>query len=506
MLNKLITELCDYSAVNRLIYEHDKTYCINRLLHLLHADCYEKQPYQPHENIESLLNDILDYAVSHDVLQENTITFRDILSADIMNCFTPFPSQIIDKYLFLYNENPKLATDYFYSFSKNTNYIMTERVKKDIKWKTSTPYGEIDITINLSKPEKDPKDIAAAKSVVSTGYPKCLLCYENEGFEGNANHPPRSNHRIIPMDLAGESWFLQYSPYVYYNEHCIILNSSHTPMQINHNTFVKLLAFVEKLPHYFIGSNADLPIVGGSILSHDHFQGGNYDFAMALCKARTDLTFTGYEDIKAVVVDWALSTIRLVSTDTKKLADLANKILTTWRGYSDINNEILSYTDENGTATPHNTITPIARFRDGNYELDLILRNNRTSKEHPLGIFHPHAKYHNIKKENIGLIEAMGLAVLPARLKTELSYLANALTDEAAEKNLIADESMRHHLFFYTQLKVFFDKSVDTDALVFVQKQVGTVFTKILDNCGVFKNTKKGNCGFAQFVEFVNQN
>lgn len=459
MINKYLSELIDYGMDNALIKKEDEIYVINRVLNLIGGDSFEREEYVKHDNIEELLNDILDFAAENGKLETNSLTYRDILSADIMDYFTPMPSVLNDKYSELYKKSPKLATDYFYNLSKLNNYIMTERIKKNIVWKTKTKeYGDLDLTINLSKPEKDPRDIANAKKVKQTGYPKCLLCKENVGFEGNTNHPPRSNHRIIPVTIENEQWYLQYSPYGYFNEHCILLNGEHTPMKISKSTFDKLLSFVEQYPHYFMGSNADLPIVGGSILTHDHYQGGNYEFPMAKAPVRFEVKFDGFEDVEAGVVDWALSTIRLKSGNKESLSYLADKILKVWREYSDSENDVLAYTD-----APHNTITPIARVRDNLFELDLILRNNRTTDEHPLGIFHPHAEYHHIKKENIGLIEAMGLAVLPPRLCTELGEL---------------DETLK--------------------------ETIGQIFGKILDNCGVFKNTEAGNNGIRKFAESVN--
>ena len=452
-----LTELADYAVETKLITEDDRTYCINRVLNLIGGNEYERVEYKKHDNIEEILDGLLNFAYENKKIPDNTIGYRDLLSADIMDVFTPKPSVVKETFYDLYEKNPEDATDYFYQLSRNDNYIMTNRVKKDIRWKTNTKYGEIDITINLSKPEKDPKAIAAAKNQKQTGYPKCLLCMENEGFEGSLTHPPRANHRVIPVMLNDHKWGMQYSPYVYYNEHCILLNSEHTPMKITKNTFENLLAFVTRFPHYFMGSNADLPIVGGSILTHDHFQGGRYEFAMAKQPLRMKVDIKGYEDIEVGVVDWALSTIRLRGDNTARLAELGDKILTKWREYSDEDNDILAYTD-----APHNTITPIARQKDGKFELDLILRNNRTTEEHPLGIFHPHAEYHHIKKENIGLIEAMGLAVLPARLKTELGELT-------AEK----------------------------------KEEVGQIFACILENCGVFKDNEKGNAGIKKFLENI---
>lgn len=457
MINRYLSELVDYGIARRLIMREDECYVVNRILHLIGCESFQREPYTPHDSLEEILAGILDAAWENGKLEQNTVTYRDILSAEIMDYFTPAPSQVLCAFREAYAQSPKAATDFFYRLSCYTNDIMTDRVKRDVKWKTNTVYGELDITINLSKPEKDPRDIAAAKNQKQTGYPKCLLCPENVGFHGNVNHPPRANHRVIPLELCGEAWAMQYSPYAYYNEHCIALNQTHTPMKIDKAAFSKLLHFVEKFPHYFIGSNADLPIVGGSILTHDHFQGGCYEFPMAKCGSRMDVVFDSFPRVRAYVVDWALSTLRLMSDSIQDLCDLADHILSVWRNYSDEENEILSYTD-----APHNTVTPIARFRNGRYELDLILRNNRTSPEHPLGIFHPHSEYHHIKRENIGLIEAMGLAVLPARLLTQFGEL----TDQKKE-------------------------------------EIGQIFAKILENCAVFKNTKKGNQGFRAFLAAV---
>lgn len=452
-----MSALLDYGRERGMITEFDENYVVNKVLALIGGDSFERTARRDFANIDEILSGLLDYAAQNGKLEDNTVTYRDILAAEIMDNLTPRPSELNEKFFEKYEHSPKEATDYFYNLSRNNNYIMTERVKKNIIWKTKTKYGELDITINLSKPEKDPKEIAKAKLMKQTGYPKCLLCAENVGVKGNANHPPRTNHRIIPLDLAGERWYLQYSPYVYYNEHCIALSSKHTPMKIEKATFDRLLEFVSIFPHYFIGSNSDLPIVGGSILTHNHFQGGNYEFAMAKQPIKKSFTFKGYEDIESGIVDWALSTIRLIGTDRERISELADKILTKWRGYSDEDNEIIAYTDQ-----LHNTVTPIARQRGGKYELDLILRNNRTSEEHPDGIFHAHKEYHYIKKEGIGLIEAMGLAVLPPRLTTQFGEL----TDE-------------------------------------IKQNIGEVFAKILENCGVFKDNEKGMNGFIKFMESV---
>ena len=461
-MNKYLSELIDYAVNCNLIEKEDEIYCANRVLNLIGGDCFEKCEYTPHENLEQILKGLLDFAAENGKLEIDSITYRDLLSAEIRDVFTPRPSYVRSQFNEKYKEVPSLATDYYYALSRNNNYIMTNRVKKNIIWKTKTEkYGELDITINLSKPEKDPKDIAAAKTAKSSSqYPKCLLCKENEGFAGHMSHPGRANHRIIPLNLADESWNLQYSPYVYYNEHCIVFKSEHEPMVVSKKTFDRLLDFVDIFPHYFLGSNAGLPIVGGSILTHDHYQGGNYEFPMAKCEIKIPLEFKGYENIKAGIVNWPLSTIRITGDNKEQLSELAEKILKVWENYSDEDNEILAYTDQ-----PHNAITPIARRRGESFELDLILRNNRTSEEHPFGIFHAHQQYHHIKKENIGLIEAMGLAVLPPRLTTELGEL------NEETKNMIGD-----------------------------------VFKNILENCGVYKDTEKGNKGFIKFAEEVNKN
>lgn len=458
MVNQYLSELLDYALANRLIEPADEIYAANRVLHLIGADSFERCDYQKHANIEEILGGLLDFAAEQGKLEMNTTTYRDILSADIMDIFTPMPSVLYQKYFEKYAVSPKEATDYFYQLSQKNNYIMTERINKNIIWKTATElYGDIDLTINLSKPEKDPKEITLAKLSKQSGYPKCLLCKENMGYEGHASHPPRANHRILPVTLGEEQWYFQYSPYGYFNEHCILFHGEHEPMKITRRTFERLMGFVEQYPHYFMGSNAGLPIVGGSILTHDHYQGGCYEFPMAKCGFRYDVTFAGFADIKAGVVDWALSTIRLIGEDKVRVIDLAEKILLAWQKYTDEENEVLAYTD-----APHNAITPIARKRDGKFEMDLILRNNRTSEEHPYGIFHAHEEYHYIKKENIGLIEAMGLAVLPPRLTTQFGELTDA-----------------------------------------VKEDIGQTFGKILENCAVFKNNEVGNRGILKFVASV---
>ena len=399
---------------------------------------------------------------------------------------------MIKRFYDLYKDSPEAATNFFYRFSRDTDYIRRYRVKKDLKWKAQTPYGELDITVNLSKPEKSPEEIAAAKKAKQGGYPKCLLCPENEGYAGRVNHPARQNHRVIPITVDGCDWGFQYSPYVYYNEHCIVFNTQHIPMKIDRGAFNKLLDFIELFPHYFVGSNADLPIVGGSILTHEHFQGGRYEFAMAKAPVETPFTAPGFADVQCGVVRWPMSVIRLNSKNRAQLVDLADRILQKWRGYTDEAAFVFSETD----GEPHNTITPIARMRDGNYELDLVLRNNITTAEHPLGVFHPHAELHHIKKENIGLIEVMGLAVLPARLKTELSDLAKAILDGA---DLTQDETLQKHVDWVASLKEQYTFTPD-NVIAVLQKEVGNVFAEVLEHAGVFKRNESGKAAFGRFI------
>ena len=413
MLNESISRLVQYGIETGLLPECEKIYATNLLLDLFHEDSYE-EPEEKAENIdlESVLKELLDEAVNRGLI-EDSIGYRDLFDTKMMNCLVPRPAQVQKEFWDAYEKSPEAATEYFYKLSQDSDYIRRYRVKKDKKWTVESPYGTIDITINLSKPEKDPKAIAAAKNAKNNAYPKCQLCMENEGYAGRLDHPARENHRIIPITINESKWGFQYSPYVYYNEHCIVFNGEHTPMKIDRAAFTKLFDFVKQFPHYFLGSNADLPIVGGSILSHDHFQGGHYTFAMAKAPIEKKVTIPGYEDVEAGIVKWPLSVLRIRHQDEKRLIDLADHVLKAWRGYTD--EEAFIYAETDGE--PHNTITPIARMKDGMYELDLTLRNNITTEEHPLGVYHPHAQYHHIKKENIGLIEVMGLAVLPARLK-----------------------------------------------------------------------------------------
>ena len=442
-----------------------------------------------------MLDELLDDAHSRGVLAENSVVYRDLFDTELMGRLTPRPAQVIDTFQALYREDPKKATDWYYTFSQDTNYIRRDRIARDMQWKADTEYGEIDITINLSKPEKDPKAIAAARDLPASNYPRCQLCAENEGYAGRVNHPARQNHRIVPITINGSPWFLQYSPYVYYNEHCICLNSQHVPMKIDRACFGKLLDFVRQFPHYFVGSNADLPIVGGSILAHDHFQGGRYTFAMEKAPVETPVSFRGYEDVEAGIVKWPMSVLRIRCADSQRLVDLADRILTVWRGYTDESAMIYAETD----GEPHNTITPIARMRDGKFELDLVLRNNLTTPEYPLGLYHPHQELHNIKKENIGLIEVMGLAVLPARLKAELAAVAEALVSGA---DLRASELTEKHADWAEGFRDQYSFTPD-NALDIVQKETGLVFAQVLEHAGVYKRTAEGKAAFLRFVDHV---
>lgn len=494
-----IARLTKYALQKKLIEKADESYSINRLLALLKLGDYQPEENIKEENFENpaeILEKICDYAKENDLLEDDTQEMLDLFDTEVMNCFMPRPSEVATKFEALYAEAARKATDYYYDLSRNSNYIRMDRIKKDRKWIAKTEYGDLIITVNLSKPEKDPKAIAAAKNAPQSGYPKCALCRENEGFKGSANQAARASHRLIPVELNGEEWFLQYSPYVYYNEHCILLSAKHEPMTVSRKSIERLLEFETKFPHYFVGSNADLPIVGGSILTHDHFQGGNADFPMAKAPIRTQITFNGFEDISAGIVDWPMSVIRLCCNDRKRLLDLAEKILDSWRNYSDESAEIHAFTGK----IPHNTITPIARRRGESFELDLVLRNNRTSDEHPLGIFHPHAEYHNIKKENIGLIEVMGLAILPPRLLTEMAEMKKALLNPEQANEVMQTESMKKHINWYKELA---EKKISADNIeTEIENSVGQVFKNILENAGVYKNDEQGNTAF---INFCNQ-
>ena len=483
-------------AMNRGLAEPvDHQVLTNRLLDLLRKDDYEPSDEPQSEDLEEILAGILDYAVAQGLCEDN-ITARDIFDTRIMGAVTPMPREVIRTFREKYEASPVEATDWYYRFSCDTDYIRRYRIKKDMRWKYPSEYGEMDITINLSKPEKDPKAIAAAKNAPQTAYPKCQLCRENEGYAGRMNHPARANHRIIPIEVCGEPWCLQYSPYVYYNEHCIVFNSQHVPMKIDRSAFEKLLDFVKAFPHYFVGYNADLPIVGGSILSHEHFQGGHYRFAMENAGIEKEVSFKGFEDIYAGIVKWPMSVIRLNGWEPKRLAELADKILTVWRGYSDESVGVIAFSD----GEPHNTITPIARRRSDLYELDLVLRCNITTAEHPLGVFHPHADKHHIKKENIGLIEVMGLAVLPSRLKGELTDLAEAIV---AGKDIAADETLGKHAPWVEELKKQYTFTKE-NAMDILMQETGKVFAGVLEDAGVYKNTPEGRAAFLRFVDAVN--
>ena len=491
-----IDSLVSYAMNCGLAEPVDHQVLTNRLLDLLRIDDYVPSEEPQSEDLEEILVGMLDYAVEKGLCDDG-ITARDIFDTRIMGAITPMPREVIGIFRYLYLEDPEAATDWYYKFSCDTDYIRRYRIAKDMRWKYACEYGEMDITINLSKPEKDPKAIAAAKNAPQTAYPKCQLCVENEGYAGRMNHPARANHRIVPIEVCGEEWCLQYSPYVYYNEHCIVFNSKHIPMKIDRSAFAKLLSFVGSFPHYFVGSNADLPIVGGSILSHEHFQGGHYTFAMETAPVEQELTFASFEDISAGIVKWPMSVIRLTGADPERIADLADKILTLWRGYSDESVGVVAFSD----GEPHNTITPIARRRRDLFELDLVLRCNITSPEHPLGVFHPHADKHHIKKENIGLIEVMGLAVLPSRLKAELHDLAAAIV---AGKDIAADEVLNKHASWVEELKKQYTFTAD-NALDTLLQETGKVFSEVLEDAGVYKNTAEGKAAFRKFVDYVNQ-
>lgn len=481
MIQQNIKKLVAYGLLTGLIEKEDEIYATNRLLELFGMDELENgdDVSMTVEELEPVLKELLDYACEKGLI-EDSIVYRDLFDTKIMGLLTPRPSEVIRTFREKYEKDPKEATDYFYKLSRDTDYIRRYRIAKDQKWISSTKYGDLDITINLSKPEKDPKAIAAAKDAKQGGYPKCLLCRENEGYAGRVNHPARQNHRIIPVTINGSDWGFQYSPYVYYNEHCIVFNSQHIPMKIEHDTFCKLFDFVKQFPHYFVGSNADLPIVGGSILSHDHFQGGHYEFAMAKAPVERTFTIQGFADVEAGVVNWPMSVIRISHENPERLVALADVILEKWRGYTDEAAFIFAETD----GEPHNTITPIARKRGDKFELDLVLRNNITTQEHPLGVYHPHAKLHHIKKENIGLIEVMGLAVLPARLKGEMERLAEAILTGA---DIRADEELAKHADWVDEFLPAYP-NVDRDHIMeILHREIGNVFMEVLEDAGVYK-------------------
>ena len=498
MINTYIAALAEYGLETGLITADDRIFAINSILAALGLDDYEEPENIPDMELEEILKGLLDFACSKNIIADS-IAYRDLFDTKLMACLTPRPSEVIARFKADYAVSPVTATDNYYKLSRDTDYIRRYRIAKDIKWKTETEYGELDITINLSKPEKDPKAIAAAKNAKQSGYPKCLLCPENVGYAGRLNHPARQNHRIIPVDICGEPWGFQYSPYVYYNEHCILFNTKHTPMVIDKKAFAKLFDFVSKFPHYFIGSNADLPIVGGSILSHEHFQGGNYTFAMAKANIEKEYKIKGFEDVTVGRVKWPMSVIRLRSADTGRLVELADIILTKWRGYTDEAAFIFAETD----GEPHNTITPIARRNGDMYELDLVLRNNITTEEHPLGVYHPHAELHHIKKENIGLIEVMGLAVLPARLKNEMQQLADVLVTKGVSA-VRSDPVLEKHADWAEEFCS--RRTVNADNVhEVIRDEIGKVFAKVLEHAGVYKRTPEGEAAFDRFVEYLNK-
>lgn len=505
-----VSALVGYAVNKGLIGEEDMTYAANSLFHVLKFEPSStyvcKREKEQFIKLEHILKDILDDAEERGVI-EGGVTERDLLDTALMGVLTPRPSEVIREFKARYENSPTEATDYFYRLCRDNDYIRTYRIAKDIKWTAGCKYGVLDITINLSKPEKDPKAIAAALKKSSDSYPKCLLCAENEGYAGRLDHPARQNIRLIPVTLGGKQWYMQYSPYVYYNEHCIVLSEKHAPMKIDRATFARLMEFIDKFPHYVIGSNADLPIVGGSILSHEHFQGGNYEFPMAKAGIREEISFAGFPDVKAGIVNWAMSVIRLKAERPDRLIDLSDKILGIWRGYSDESCDILARTGD----VPHNTITPIARRRGDFYEMDLVLRNNRTTKKYPLGIFHPHQELHHIKKENIGLIEVMGLAILPARLKDEMEILKDTIIKG---EELTHIEKIASHVDWAIQIlkeyPEFAPANVHDDEVMrgkldkLIRTQIGLVFAKVLEQSGVYKDNETGRAGFRKFVDAVN--
>lgn len=494
-INTLIKELINYGEKTGLLVSEDKIYAINRLLEILQIDEFVDDSQLPSGmELEEILSEMLDWAYEHGVTKENGVVYRDLFDTKLMSSIVPAPSVVIKKFRELYKESPRKSTDFYYKFSCDTNYIRRYRIAKDMKWTADTEYGTLDVTINLSKPEKDPKAIAAAKNAKQSAYPKCLLCKENEGYAGRVNHPARQTHRIMPVTIDGQQWGFQYSPYVYYNEHCILFNGSHTPMKIDESAFRKLLDFIKQFPHYFIGSNADLPIVGGSILAHEHFQGGHYEFAMERAKIKKEITISGFEQIEAGIVNWPMSVIRICHEETEVLVKAAAHILENWRKYTD--EEAFIYAETDGE--PHNTITPIARMRDGKYEFDLVLRNNITTEEHPLGVYHPHQELHHIKKENIGLIEVMGLAVLPARLKDEMKKLGEYIV---ANKDIRSDEELEKHADWVNEFKSKYDSITEENVEEILQKEIGIVFMKVLEHAGVYKNDEDGMAGFMRFIE-----
>ncbi|NLK27592.1 MAG: UDP-glucose--hexose-1-phosphate uridylyltransferase [Clostridiales bacterium] len=524
MINHYISDLVEYGLETGLITKHDRVYTINSLLEFFQLEQYDEaicaeqdSSKENKKSLEEILAGMLDYAYEHGILKENSVVYRDLFDTKIMGTLVPRPSVVINKFQSLYSKDPKEATEFYYKFSQDTDYIRRYRIKKDMKWVIDTEYGSLDITINLSKPEKDPKAIAAAKTMKQSSYPKCQLCRENEGYAGRVNHPARQNHRIIPVELADQQWGFQYSPYVYYNEHCIVFNYDHIPMKIDKDAFRKLFDFVKLFPHYFVGSNADLPIVGGSILTHEHFQGGNYEFAMAKAPVEESFTLPGYPEVEAGIVQWPMSVIRLRSRSAETLIEAGDTILKSWRSYTDEEAGIYAYSDPQGqpmslaetkacqdeelsTCEPHNTITPIARKVGDTFELDLVLRNNLTTEEHPLGVFHPHKELHHIKKENIGLIEVMGLAVLPARLKEEMEVLKDYILNG---KEIGSNEMVAKHEAWVKEVLPRYAQVNEQNIDDILKKEIGMVFLKVLEDAGVYKRDEKGKEAFRRFIQLL---
>ncbi|MBQ1729269.1 MAG: UDP-glucose--hexose-1-phosphate uridylyltransferase [Oscillospiraceae bacterium] len=485
-----VKALVQYALKTGLIEEGEEIWAENTVLDALKADSFPETEVSEDAPLSDILAALTEYAIPGE-----SVVYRDLFDTEIMGRLTPRPGQVRAKFAALRAWSPREATDWYYRLSCDTNYIRRDRIAKDVQWKAPTEYGDLDITINLSKPEKDPKAIAAARNLPASAYPRCMLCAENEGYAGRVNHPARQNHRVVPITINGSDWFLQYSPYVYYNEHCICFNKIHTPMKIDRACFKKLLDFVSQFPHYFVGSNADLPIVGGSILAHDHFQGGRYTFAMEKAPVETKISFPGFEDVDAGIVKWPMSVIRITSPEPERLVELADRILAAWRGYTDEAATIFAETD----GTPHNTITPIARRRGEDFELDLVLRNNLTTEEYPLGLYHPHQELHHIKKENIGLIEVMGLAVLPSRLKEELAAVAETL---ASGGDLRASELTEKHADWAESFRDKYDITAE-NALDIVKRETGKVFARVLEHAGVYKRDGAGKAAFLRFIESV---
>ena len=491
MIYRAINGLIRHAIEADLITNDDIFVVRNQLMDILKlTDWNDKEPLTG--NIEELLEPLIDYAVKAGIIEDTSVQ-RDLFDTRVMGVFTPMPREVNATFQRKYSASPSAATEWYYAFSKSLNYVRAERIAKDLKWTYESEYGTLDITINRSKPEKDPRDIAAAKLQKKSAYPQCQLCVENMGFAGHQTHPARQNLRPVKLNINSQDWFMQYSPYGYYNEHCIVFNKQHIPMTINAQVFNKLFDFVEQFPHYFIGSNADLPIVGGSILSHDHFQGGNYEFAMAKAPVEREFTVKGYEDVKAGIVKWPLSVIRLSCTDEKRIIDLADNILKAWRGYTDEEAYVFAETD----GEPHNTITPIARKRGDMYELDLALRNNITTPQCPFGLYHPHNELHHIKKENIGLIEVMGLAVLPSRLKEEMEILSDYIVNG---KDIRSNEKIEKHADWVDEFSPKYPVISAENVDAVLKEEIGIVFKKVLEDAGVFKRDAKGQAAFDRFT------